>query len=133
MNYFFHMAMCSQWNVFFLYFTLSEHTYNIYICNSSRTASCCLHRFSLSIGHPLGCRAEIRTRACHTASRRATICATPHPMLLIIIDGRQNQPAKAAAELTEARQANQFTCSPTNCDEVIQSFIRYEAKFIKRF
>ncbi len=33
----------------------------------------------LSRGPPLGCRAEIRTRACLTASRRATICATPHP------------------------------------------------------
>ncbi len=30
---------------FFIYFTLSEHTYNIYIYNSSRTASCNLHRF----------------------------------------------------------------------------------------
>jgi hypothetical protein len=28
---------------------------------------------------PLGCRAEIRTRACHTTSRRATFWATPHP------------------------------------------------------
>jgi hypothetical protein len=27
----------------------------------------------------LGCRAEIRTQACRTASRRATIFATPHP------------------------------------------------------
>jgi hypothetical protein len=54
-------------------------------------------------------------------------------MLFIIIYGFQNQPTKAAAELTAAREANQFTCSPTNCDEVIQSFIRYEAKFIKRF
>jgi hypothetical protein len=31
--------------LFLIYFTLSEHTYNIYIYNSSRTASCCLHRF----------------------------------------------------------------------------------------
>jgi hypothetical protein len=54
-------------------------------------------------------------------------------MLFIIFYGLQNQPAKAAAELREAREANQFTCSPTNCDEVIQSFIRYEAKFRKRF
>ncbi len=30
---------------FFIYFTLSEHTYNIYICNSMRTASSFLHRF----------------------------------------------------------------------------------------
>jgi hypothetical protein len=29
----------------FIYFTLSEHTYNIYIYNSLRTASCNLHRF----------------------------------------------------------------------------------------
>ncbi len=33
----------------------------------------------LGRGPPLGCRAEIRTRACHTASRRATDWATPHP------------------------------------------------------
>jgi hypothetical protein len=59
--------------------------------------------------------------------------AIPDGMFFIIFYGLQNQPAKAAAELTEAREANQFTCSPTNCDEVIQSFIRYGAKFIKRF
>jgi hypothetical protein len=36
---------CGKLPLFFIYFTLSEHTYNIYIYNSSRTASCCLHRF----------------------------------------------------------------------------------------
>ncbi len=36
----------------------------------------------LSRGPPLGCRAEIRTRACLTASRRVTVCATPHPMFV---------------------------------------------------
>ncbi len=41
--------------------------------------SCCPHCFPLGRGPPLGCRAEIRTRACRTASRRATIWATPHP------------------------------------------------------
>ncbi len=33
----------------------------------------------LGRGPPLGCRAEIWTRACLTTSRRATIWATPHP------------------------------------------------------
>ncbi len=42
--------------------------------------SCCPHCFPLGRGPPLGCRAEIRTRACRTASRRATIWATPHPV-----------------------------------------------------
>ncbi len=39
---------CSRFGklpLFFTYFTLSEHTYNIYLYNSSRTTSCCLHRF----------------------------------------------------------------------------------------
>jgi hypothetical protein len=36
----------------------------------------------------------------------------------------QNQPEKALAELTEAREANAFNCSPSNCDEIIHSFIR---------
>jgi hypothetical protein len=36
---------------------------------------------------PLGCRAEIRTRACRTASRCATTCATPHPMIMIYANG----------------------------------------------
>ncbi len=31
--------------LFIYYLSLSEHTYNIYIYNSSRTASCCLHSF----------------------------------------------------------------------------------------
>jgi hypothetical protein len=35
--------------------------------------SCCPHCFPLGRGPPLGYRAEIRTRACRTASRRATI------------------------------------------------------------
>ncbi len=30
--------------------------------------------------HLVGCRAEIRTRACLSASRHATVWATPHPM-----------------------------------------------------
>ncbi len=42
----------------------------------------------LGRGHALGCRAEIRTRACLTASRRTTVCSTPHPGVISIGRGR---------------------------------------------
>ena len=123
------MAVCSQWNAFFFYFTLSEHTHNVYMCNLSRTASCCLHRFR-SVEGLLWC-AEPRFELGPALQQCDALLFVPrrtHHVLFIIIYGLQNQPAKAAAELTAAREANQFTCSPTNCDEVIQSFIRYQAK-----
>ncbi len=62
-------------------FTLIEQTYNILYILLVEHHSCCPHCFPLGRGPPLGCRAEIRTRACRTASRRATIWATPHPYL----------------------------------------------------
>jgi hypothetical protein len=68
----FKRLVASCHSFLFYYLSLSEHTYNIYIYNSSSS-------LPLSRGPPLGCRAEIRTRACLTASRRATSCATPHP------------------------------------------------------
>ncbi len=43
--FFFFKGLVASCHSFFFYFTLSEHTYNIYIYNSSRTRSCCLHRF----------------------------------------------------------------------------------------
>jgi hypothetical protein len=44
-KYIFFLKVWWQAATLFIYFTLSEHTYNIYIYNSSRTASCNLHRF----------------------------------------------------------------------------------------
>jgi hypothetical protein len=69
------MASCHS---FFFYFTVSEHTHNIYKYNRPLLIS----SLPLSRGPPLGCRAKIRTRACLTASRRATICATHHPVFV---------------------------------------------------
>ena len=55
MSFFFISALHFGFNIFFLkvwwqaatlfYLFYSEHTYNIYICNSMRTAASCLHRF----------------------------------------------------------------------------------------
>ncbi len=68
------MARCHS----YLFFTLIEQTYNIlYILLVEHHS--CPHCFPLGRGPPLGCRDEIRTRACRKASRRATIWATPHP------------------------------------------------------
>ncbi len=53
---------------YFIYILLVEHHF------------CCPHCFPLGRGPPLGCRAEIRTRACCRASWRATIWATAHPV-----------------------------------------------------
>jgi hypothetical protein len=73
---------------FFLRFGGSCHSFHLFYINRADNIlyilleehhSCCPHCFPLGRGPPLGCRAEIRTRACHTASRRATIWATPHP------------------------------------------------------
>ncbi len=58
---------------FDLFFTLIEHTYNIYIYYSSSTTLDLLIASARQRGPPLECRAEIRTRACLTASRRATV------------------------------------------------------------
>ncbi len=43
--FFFFLKVWWQAATLFIYFTLREHTYNIYICNSLRTASSCLYRF----------------------------------------------------------------------------------------
>ncbi len=61
----------------FLHYS-SRHTIFLYIL-LVEYRSCSPHCFPLGRGPPLGCRAEIRSRACRTASRRATIWATPHP------------------------------------------------------
>jgi hypothetical protein len=65
--------------LFLFIFTLIEQTYNILYIVLVEHHSCCPHCFPLGRGPPQGCRAEIRTRACRTASLRATIWATPHP------------------------------------------------------
>jgi hypothetical protein len=59
--------------LFLFVFTLIEKTYNILYILLVEHHSCCPHCFPLGIRPPLGCRAEIRTRACRTASWRATI------------------------------------------------------------
>ncbi len=51
----------------------------IYITHRIPVPSCCVHGFCPVEGLLWGCRAEIRTRACLTASRRATVWATSHP------------------------------------------------------
>ncbi len=63
--------------LFLFIFTLIEQKYNTIFIYITRRVP-----FLLSTLHPLGCRAEIRTRTCRTASRRATIWATPHPKSL---------------------------------------------------
>jgi hypothetical protein len=63
----FFKGLVARCHSFYLFFTLIEQTSDI------EHHSCCPHCFPLGRGSPLGCRAEIRTRACRTASRRATI------------------------------------------------------------
>ncbi len=63
---------------------LNIHSYNTITLRSSFTirrgpSSWILIASSLSKGASMGCRAEIRTRACLTASRRTTNWAAPHP------------------------------------------------------
>jgi hypothetical protein len=50
--------------LFLFIFTFIERIYILLI----EYHSCCPHCFPLGRGPPLGCRAEIRTRACRTAS-----------------------------------------------------------------
>ncbi len=59
------LAFCHS---FHFIFTSSRHTMLTYTTRG--IPSCC----------PLGYRAEIRTRACLTASRRSTVWTTPHPI-----------------------------------------------------
>ncbi len=60
---------------FSFYFTVSEHTYNIYIYNSSRTASCYLHRFRSVEGLLWG--AEPRFKLGHALQRADTLLFVP--------------------------------------------------------
>jgi hypothetical protein len=46
----------------FIYFTITEHTYNIFIYNTRRLPLLISSLLPLGRGPPLGCRAEIRTR-----------------------------------------------------------------------
>jgi hypothetical protein len=59
--------------LFLFIFTLIEQTYNIYIYTTRRVPRLLSLLLPLGGGPPLGCRAEIRTQACRTASRRATV------------------------------------------------------------
>ncbi len=70
-----------SWSFYFILFifTLIEQTYNIFYIYYSSSTLLLSSLLLLGRGPPLWCRAEIRTRACRTASRRATIWATPHP------------------------------------------------------
>ncbi len=63
----------------FYLFLSSIHTI-LYIYTTHRAPLLFSSLFPLGRGPPLGCRAEIRTRACLTASRRAAIWITPHPI-----------------------------------------------------
>ncbi len=71
------MARCHFFNLFLQ--LSSSHIVFIYIVLLV-DYSCCPHCLPIGRGPPLGCRAEIWTRACRTASRRAIIWATPHPI-----------------------------------------------------
>ncbi len=64
-----------------IYFYIYRAYIQYIICNTRRVPLLISSLLPLGRGPPLGCRAEIRTRACHTASRRATVWATPHPKL----------------------------------------------------
>ncbi len=61
-------------SLFLFILTFTEHTYNFYIYNTRRVPILISSLLSLGRGPPLGCRAEIRTRACHTGSRRKGLC-----------------------------------------------------------
>jgi hypothetical protein len=79
--------------LFFIYYlSLSEHTYNICIYNSSRTASCCLHRFRSVEGLLWGAEPRFKLGPAlqqadallivpgRTLMPRRTLSATPHPV-----------------------------------------------------
>jgi len=67
-------------HIFIAYIHLFDHIHTIHLSVAiCRGLSPSPHRFISSVGRPsLWCRAENRTRACLTASRRATNWATPH-------------------------------------------------------
>jgi hypothetical protein len=69
------VARCHSFNLFLHY--SSRHT--IFIYTTRRVPLLLSSLLPLGGGPLLGCRAEIWTRAYRTASRRATIWATPHP------------------------------------------------------
>ncbi len=50
--------------LFWIYFTLIEHTYNIFIYTTRREPLLISSLLPLGRGPPLGCRAENQTRAC---------------------------------------------------------------------
>jgi hypothetical protein len=58
--------------------TLMEQTYNILYILLVEHHSCYPHCFPLGRGPPLGCRAEIRTRACRTASKMGPMPNMPN-------------------------------------------------------
>ncbi len=65
--------------LFLFIFTLIEQTYNIYILFTTRRVQLFLcSLLPLCGGPPLGCRAEIWTRACCTASRLSLSRAAPY-------------------------------------------------------
>ncbi len=74
-----NIGLVARCHSFWFIFTLIEQLHNIYIYTTRREPLLLSSLHPLGRGPPLGCRAEIRTQACRTASRCATIWATPHP------------------------------------------------------
>ncbi len=69
--------------LFLFIFTLIEQTYNILYILLVEHHSCCPHCFPLGRGPPLGCRAEIRTRACRTSCLATIITKTKRVYCLL--------------------------------------------------
>ncbi len=74
------MAGCHSFCLFSNFITyIHSFNHNTFIRRHSLSLSPFLHRFVSSVGKTsLWCRAENRTRACLTASRRVANWATPH-------------------------------------------------------
>ncbi len=66
----------------FIFFYINQAYIQYFIYNTRRVPLLISSLLPLGRGPPLGCRAEIRTRACHTARRRRT-APTFSPVLLL--------------------------------------------------
>ncbi len=75
------VAWCHSFCLFFIFYHIHTYIHSYNHIHPSPFAEASLHFFIaclLSGGTSLWCRAENRTRACLTASQRATNWATPH-------------------------------------------------------
>ncbi len=81
-SWLFKGGLVARCHSFWFIFTVIEQSHNIYIYTTRREPLLLSSLHPLGRGPPLGCRAEIRTRACRTASRCAAIWATPHFLLI---------------------------------------------------